>query len=73
MRDLDGLSPYDLECIINEQDQRLGEVKDMIDKIWDAAYESPELNMSNYNHDEVVVLNDAMCEVFGLIDELRSM
>lgn len=34
------------------------------------AYESPELNLANYSHDEVIELNAAMCELFYRLDHL---
>lgn len=71
MRDLTGLNSYDIECIINDQDQRLSEIKDKVDEIWSASYESPEMNMNNYSSEDVEKLDHAMNEVFGIADELR--
>ena len=41
---------------------------DAIHKARDVAYKAPELNTSNYTHEQVVELNDAMCEVFTQLD-----
>lgn len=31
--------------------------------------DSPELNMSNYDHDDVALLNTAMCEAWSILNE----
>jgi chromosome segregation ATPase len=36
------------------------------------AYGAPELNMCNYDHEQVRQLNDAMCELFTLLDQART-
>ena len=33
----------------------------------DIAYNAPELNMCNYNHDDVANLNAAMCEIYDIL------
>jgi len=32
------------------------------------ATDCPELNMSNYSHDDVALLNTAMCEVYAILN-----
>ncbi len=43
-----------------------------IDAAHTVAHAAPELNMSNYDHDQVCELNTAMCEVFVILDALRK-
>ena len=48
---------------------------DVIKKIEEArniAFDSPELNMGNYNFEDVDKLNDAMIEVYEILDELNE-
>ena len=47
----------------------LGEVKEVVKEARAVAYSAPELNMSNYGHDEVAALNSSMCEIFSILDE----
>ncbi|WP_415912571.1 hypothetical protein [Neptuniibacter sp. QD37_11] len=68
MRDFTGLSPSDLEAIIEEQDQELETLKAQLQKARDVAYEAPELNMSNYSHEDVDKLNNGMIEVFDILE-----
>jgi hypothetical protein len=42
-----------------------GELLDAVRFIADCA---PELNMSNYDHDQVAELNSAMCEIYSLLN-----
>jgi phage shock protein A len=60
---------------IQELEQQLAEVTKKRDRLaakvqlaFDAAYNTPELNMGNYNDDDVRELNDGMIEVFQILD-----
>lgn len=46
---------------------RVKELEGLISDALSVATDSPELNMSNYNHDDVALLNTAMCEVHGIL------
>jgi len=48
----------------------IDEAKAKIKLARDIAYQSPELNMNNFHIDDVEKLNDAMVEVFNILDEL---
>ena len=48
------------------------ETTNKINQAFDIAHNSPELNMNNYSHEDVEKLNDAMIELFNLLDELRE-
>jgi len=48
------------------------DIKRKIKEARNIAYESPELNMSNFDIDDVEKLNDAMIQVFLILDELDS-
>ena len=57
--------------VTNERDQlraRVTELEAVIGTARSLAYGAPELNMCNYNHEQVRQLNDAMCEVFTTLD-----
>ncbi len=43
------------------------ELNNVIEKAFYMAYEAPELNMSNYNSDDVEKLNNAMIDVYDLL------
>ena len=47
---------------------RVAELEAVIGNARSLAYGAPELNMSNYDHEQVRQLNDAMCEVFTTLD-----
>ena len=36
---------------------------------FDVMSDAPELNMSNYDHDDVALLNTAMCEAWAILNE----
>lgn len=70
MPSYDNLRHEDLVNLCEEQEQELSELRVMIIKGRDLAYHAPELNMNNFNSDDVDKLNDAMIEVFSILDEL---
>ena len=41
-----------------------------VDDAYGVVFNSPELNMSNYDHDQVAVLNTAMCEVCNILGDV---
>jgi hypothetical protein len=41
--------------------------RDLLGAIWEVVSSTPELNMSNFDTDEVETLNEAMIEVFKLL------
>ncbi len=43
---------------------------DDVRTLFHVLHEAPELNPSNYNHDQVCELNAAMCEAFALCRDL---
>jgi hypothetical protein len=54
---------------------RIAEEKRMptvIDNLWGVLENIRELNMNNYNHEEVRALNDSMIEIYQIVDEFRS-
>jgi len=51
---------------------RVGELEAAINSARSMAYGAPELNMCNYDHEQVQQLNDAMCEVFTILDAARA-
>lgn len=40
---------------------------ELLNTIADIAYNAPELNISNYNHDQVRALNEAMIQIYNLV------
>ena len=58
-----------------ERDQlraRVAELETVVAKAGSIAFGAPELNMCNYDHEQVRQLNDAMCEVFAILDAARD-
>lgn len=53
----------DKECPTQDVD----DLHELLNTIADIAYNAPELNISNYNHDEVRALNEAMIEIYNLV------
>jgi len=45
---------------------------DNVRTLFNVLYDAPELNPSNYDHDEVCDLNAAMCEAFALCRDLLN-
>lgn len=39
-----------------------------LEQVRGVIYDSPELNLSNYNYDDVGQLNQAMCEAWSIIE-----
>lgn len=39
-----------------------------LEDVREVIYDSPELNHSNYDHDQVCQLNTAMCEAWSIIE-----
>lgn len=48
--------------------KRVIELEGLIATAYDVAFNSPELNMSNYDHEQVSELNTAMCEVCSILE-----
>ncbi|WP_422462795.1 MULTISPECIES: hypothetical protein [unclassified Endozoicomonas] len=57
-----------LNGLLNEANERIEALEKLIKETKEVAFTSPELNMCNYNHDDVGKLNTAMCEVFSMLD-----
>jgi len=70
MTNFNKLRHEDLQEICEDQEQDLSEKRAAIIKARDLAYHAPELNMNNFNSDDVDKLNDAMIEVFSILDDL---
>lgn len=51
---------------------QLAAAQETLEKARSVAYAAPELNMCNYDHEQVSKLNVAMCEVFTLLDAARK-
>lgn len=62
---------YDLDDVVSGL-KELEDIKEKIKHARDIAYNSPELNLSNFNIDDVEKLNNAMIELFNIIDDLDS-
>ena len=57
-----------LNGLLNEANERIKVLEKLIKETSEVAFNSPELNMCNYNHDDVKKLNNAMCDVFLMLD-----
>jgi len=71
--ELDAQAADRIEQLETERDTARAEVERLregIKTIEDIAHESPELNVNNYDHDQVCELNTAMIEVYTNIIEL---
>ena len=58
-----------------KEEKRLSSVRstsllDDVRTLFNVLYDAPELNPSNYDHDQVCELNVAMCEAFALCRDL---
>ena len=48
--------------------EREGKLREALAEARTIAYKAPELNMSNYDHEQVRDLNDAMIALFQVLD-----
>ncbi len=60
----------DLQAERDAAVEREGRLREDLDTAHTVALKAPELNPSNYDHDQVCELNTAMCEVFSILDGL---
>ena len=52
-----------------ERDAKIQSLRCALHNAWAIAMDAPELNPSNYDHDQVCVLNTAMIEVWSILNE----
>lgn len=64
-----GIVNLELLDLLKEKDQRIEELEDLIKQVYDIAFESPELNINNYDDVDASRLNDAMIGIFTLLNE----
>jgi len=48
-------------------------LKEELEEIKNIAYDAPELNMSNYDHDQVAELNSAMCQIWSIVNDSKAL
>lgn len=56
----------------NEWKRRAGEMGEAIEQAHTVLHQCPELNMSNYDEDQVAELNGAMITAFTILDNITS-
>ncbi|WP_067517927.1 hypothetical protein [Endozoicomonas ascidiicola] len=70
MRDFEKCCDIDrLVGMLEDANEVILGLEKLIKDAKEVAFASPELNMSNYTHDEVGNLNTAMCEVYTMLDK----
>lgn len=50
---------------------QIEEMKGILDDVFGIAETAPELNMGNYDHDDVQVINDSMTVIYNMIDNWK--
>lgn len=60
------INPYQLIALC-ERVIELEKIKERFDRIAPLIYQAPELNMGNYNDDDVGALNNAMIEIYHAV------
>lgn len=58
----------DLAAMTADRDR----LREVVESAHTVAHAAPELNPSNYTHDQACELNTAMCEVFNILDTARE-
>lgn len=51
----------------------MSELLEKVESLWQTIYNTPELNMNNYNSDDVEKLNDGMIDAMNQVDELLDI
>ena len=62
----------DFIATIKELERELKNIKVSIKTARNIAYDAPELNMSNFDTEQAYKLNEDMCELFGILDDLDT-
>lgn len=63
----------DLEARVESQQKEIVKLKSNMRFARDILYNAPELNPSNYTHDQVCELNTATIEAFGILDKYSEV
>jgi len=58
--------PLDADVIV-----KLAKLQKVLQEVFDVLKEAPELNMCNYDYDQVRLLNDKMVDAYGIIDQSK--
>jgi hypothetical protein len=57
-----------IETALAAEREKVRVLREALEKARNIAYAAPELNMCNYDHEQVRQLNDRMIEVFQILD-----
>jgi hypothetical protein len=58
-------------CKLQDKACRIIELESAISVVKKILYDAPELNHSNYSHDQVCELNTAVCEAYTILESIK--
>lgn len=66
------IEKYRLLSVAADLTERIGEMEEKLAAVREVIFDAPELNMANYDEDQVIALNNAMIEAFTLVNVEES-